>query len=234
VTHFKIGQRVLGYVTLYFKLWFNNSFANFSSHCDGLATAKPSNNGFQLYSTTREIFVSAIPESLPLENAAVLPVSISTAATALFVHLKLPLPSLNPTPTGQRILIWGGSSSVGCSLIQLAIAAGLEVVTTASTANHDLMRSLGASHVFDYHDSDVLEKLSGVLRAGDLVVDAISTEKTQTICGEILGRLGGGTLPVMQPQAGTSPENVKVVFGKICSIMKVYRYTNCPQSFVLI
>jgi NADPH:quinone reductase-like Zn-dependent oxidoreductase len=128
---------------------------------------------------------------------------------------------LNPTPTGQRILIWGGSSSVGCSLIQLAVAAGLEVVTTASTANHDLMKSLGASHVFDYHDSDVSEKLFEVLRDGDLVVDAISTKETQTTCGEILGRLGGGTLPVMQPQAGTFPENVKVVFGKINPIMKV-------------
>lgn len=171
-----------------------------------------------------------------LENAAVLPVSISTAATALFVHLKLPLPSLNPTPTGQRVLIWGGSSSVGCSLIQLAIAAGLEVVTTASTANHDLMRSLGATHVFDHHDSDVSEKLLGVLRNGDLVVDAISTKETQTICGEILGRLGGGTLPVMQPQAGTFPENVKVVFGKHSSIMKVQRFRllTSSQSFVLI
>ncbi|OOQ86903.1 putative alcohol dehydrogenase [Penicillium brasilianum] len=193
VTRFKIGQRVIG-------------------HCDGLGTAKASNMGFQLYSTTREIFVSPIPDSLPLENAAVLPCSISTAATALFVHLKVPLPSLNPKPVGQRILVWGGSSSVGCSMIQLAVAAGLEVVTTASAANHDLMRSLGASHVFDYRDADVSERILEILRTGDLVVDSISTEKTQTQCGEILGRLGGGKLPVMLPPAGKFPENVKVVF----------------------
>lgn len=177
--------------------------------------------GFQLYSTTREIFVSAIPDSMPLEKAAVLPISISTAATALFVDLKLPLPSLNPTPVGKRILVWGGSSSVGCSMIQLSVAAGLEVVTTASSANHDLMRALGASHVFDYNDFDVLEKILGVLRTGDLVVDSISTEDTQTKCGEILGKLGGGTLPVMLPQAGTFPENVNVVFGKFHSIFMV-------------
>lgn len=183
--------------------------------------------GFQLYSTTREIFVSAIPDSLPLENAAVLPVSISTAATALFVELKLPFPSLNPKPLGRRILVWGGSSSVGCSMIQLAVAAGLEVVTTASPANHDLMRSLGASQVFNYHDSDVTDKLLAVLKAGDLVMDAISTENTQTKCGEILGRLGGGTLPVTQPQAGTFPDNVNVVFGKISTIIRVAS-TNQP------
>lgn len=170
--------------------------------------------GFQLYSTTREIFVSAIPDSLPLENASVLPSSISTAATALFVELKLPLPSLDPKPIGKRILVWGGSSSVGCSMTQLAVAAGLEVVTTASAANHDLLRTLGASHVFDYNDPDILENLLSVLNSGDLVVDCISTEDTQTKCGEILGKLGGGTLPVMLPKAGTFPENVKVVFGK--------------------
>ena len=78
-------------------------------------------------------------------------------------------------------------------MIQLAVAAGLEVVTTASAANHDLVRSLGASQVFDYHDSDVTDKLLAVLKTGDLVMDAISTEDTQTKCGEILGRLGGGT-----------------------------------------
>lgn len=170
--------------------------------------------GFQLYATTREIFVSLIPDSLPLKNGAVLPISISTAATALFVEIKLPLPSLDPKPMGKRILIWGGSSSVGCSLVQLALAAGLEVVITASAMNHDLMRALGASHVFDYHDSDVMENLLGVLGAGDFVVDSISTEDTQTKCGEILGKLGGGTHPVMLPRASTFPENVNVVFGK--------------------
>jgi NADPH:quinone reductase-like Zn-dependent oxidoreductase len=62
--------------------------------------------------------VAVIPHSLPLANAAVLPLCYSTAGCALFKHLKLPLPSLDPKPVEKTILLWGGSSSVGCSAIQ--------------------------------------------------------------------------------------------------------------------
>lgn len=163
-----------------------------------------------------EILVSAIPDSMPLENAVVLPLSISTAATALFVTLKAPFPdpSLNSIPTGKKVLIWGGSSSVGCSAIQLAVAAGFDVITTASQGNHDLVRGLGAAHVFDYRDPDVLNHILSLLRPGDLVVDCISSESTQTICADILNRIGGGILPVVLPPIEKSPEGVVPIFGK--------------------
>ena len=99
VTRFKIGQRVLG-------------------ECDNLLTKDVTHAGFQRFATCQEIMVAAIPESVPLANAAVLPLCYSTAACALFKHLKLPLPSLDPKPVEQTILVWGGSSSVGCSAIQ--------------------------------------------------------------------------------------------------------------------
>lgn len=99
VTRFKIGQRVIG-------------------HCDHVVTGNPSHAGFQRFSTCREILVAKIPDTLPLANAAVLPLSISTAATGLFKLLALPFPELDPKPTGKTILIWGGSSSVGASAIQ--------------------------------------------------------------------------------------------------------------------
>lgn len=41
------------------------------SHCDGLITKKATNVGFQRYSTCQEILISAVPDSLPLVNAAV-------------------------------------------------------------------------------------------------------------------------------------------------------------------
>jgi len=88
VTRFKIGQRVIG-------------------HCDHVVTGNPSHAGFQRFSTCREILVAKIPDTLPLANAAVLPLSISTAATGLFKLLALPFPELDPKPTGKTILIWG-------------------------------------------------------------------------------------------------------------------------------
>ncbi|KAJ6144541.1 alcohol dehydrogenase [Penicillium chermesinum] len=87
-SRFKLGQRVIG-------------------HCDGLLTKKPTNNAFQAYSTCREVLMAEVPDSLPLANAAVLPLGFSTAASGLYINLKLPLPSLDPKPTGKKILIWG-------------------------------------------------------------------------------------------------------------------------------
>ncbi|EEB88317.1 hypothetical protein MPER_13912, partial [Moniliophthora perniciosa FA553] len=40
------------------------------------------------------------------------------------------------------ILIWGGATSVGQFAIQLAKTAGLQIVTTASPKNHELLKSL--------------------------------------------------------------------------------------------
>ncbi|PYH78043.1 putative quinone oxidoreductase [Aspergillus uvarum CBS 121591] len=193
VRQFKVGQRVIG-------------------HCDSLLTRKVTNAGFQLYTTVREILVAEIPDSLPLANAAVLPLSVSTAASALYVQLDLPFPSLSPKSTGKRIVIWGGSSSVGSSAIQLAVASGLEVVATASEANHDLVRSLGASQVFDHRNPNVIDQIASILQPGDYVVDCIGSPDTQAKCGELLGRTGGGTLPVMLWPQAELPQNVRAVF----------------------
>jgi NADPH:quinone reductase-like Zn-dependent oxidoreductase len=195
VTRFKIGQRVIG-------------------HCDSLLTRKAANAGFQLYSTCRELLVSAVPDSLPLANAAVLPLSMDTAAAALFQILSLPLPSLSPKPTGMSVLIWGGSSSVGSSAIQLAVAAGLRVITTASESNFEYVRSLGASQVFDHRDPDAADQIKKVLKEGDCVVDCISTSETQETCGKILGTIGGGALPLMLWPQADFPDNVQPCLGK--------------------
>ncbi|KAJ5587305.1 alcohol dehydrogenase [Penicillium hispanicum] len=193
VTRFKLGQRVIG-------------------HCDAYLTQKSDRAGFQLYTVVREILVSAVPSSLPLSQAAVLPLCYSTASSALYVQLDLPLPSLTPKPTGKRILLWGGSSSVGSSAIQLAVASGLEVVTTASSVNHEYVKSLGATHVFDHKDADVIDKIVNVLKPGDYVVDCITNQATQVLCGEVLGKIGGGKLPLMFFPEGQFPENVQTSF----------------------
>lgn len=170
--------------------------------------------GFQLYSTCNENLVSPVPDSLPLANAVVLPVSVDTAATALYVHLELPLPSLAPSAMGKKILLWGGASSVGSSAIQLALASGLEVITTASSANHRYVKSLGASYVFDYRDSSTVDQITRLLKPGDYIFDAISSQETQTTCGEILEKIGGGKLPVVNYPSGTFPDKVTPAMSK--------------------
>jgi NADPH:quinone reductase-like Zn-dependent oxidoreductase len=184
------------------------------SHCDSLISRKAANAGFQLYSTCREILVAEVPDSLPLANAAVLPLSFSTASSGLFYQLGLPLPSLTPQPTGKTILIWGGSSSCGSSAIQLAVAAGLNVATTAGNVNREYVKSLGASQVFDHRDPKVVDEILKTLKPGDVVLDCIGSEETQIACGHILGKIGGGKLPILLWPRVPFPDNVQGVVGR--------------------
>ncbi|KAI9742857.1 MAG: hypothetical protein M1818_003586 [Claussenomyces sp. TS43310] len=196
VTRFKIGQRVIG-------------------HCDSLITHKATNAGYQRFTTCREILVSAVPDSIPLANAAVLPLSISTAAAGLFKILKLPSPSINPIPNGKTILIWGGSSSCGASAIQLAVAAGLTVATTAGVQNRSLVKSLGATYSFDHKEPGVIRDILKVLKTGDVVFDCIGDVSTQEACAEITSKVGGGKLPCVLWPMPNEYENVEVALGTL-------------------
>ncbi|KAH8895441.1 zinc-binding oxidoreductase-like protein CipB [Thozetella sp. PMI_491] len=195
VTRFNIGQRVMG-------------------HCDSLLTNQITHAGFQSYTICREILVAAVPDDLPLANAAVLPLSISTASSALFINQGLSLPSLNPKPTGKTVVLWGGSSSCGSSMIQLAVAAGYKVATTASSANAEYVKNLGATFVFDYKAPDVVSQIVKVFETEEFggIVDCISLDDTQLLCAELLSRLGGGSLSVLRMPIQSAPENVTINF----------------------
>ncbi len=159
VTRFKIGDRILGHAA--------GSAKNRNSSAEG---------AFQQYTVLVENLVAPIPRDIAYEDAVVLPLGLSTAACGLFQkdHLALQYPSAQPKPTGQTILIWGGSTSVGSNAIQLAVAAGYEVITTASPKNFDYVKKLGASQAFDYNSETVVKELikafSGKFCAGALAI----------------------------------------------------------------
>ncbi|KAF5019960.1 hypothetical protein F66182_8019 [Fusarium sp. NRRL 66182] len=146
VTHFKAGDRVLGYAT-------------------SLASKDNANSAFQEYTVIREDCASKIPDNLPFEQAAALPLALATASWALFgdTALGMEYPSLEPRSADKTVLIWGGSSSVGGAAIQLAKAAGYQVITTASAQNHEYVQSLGADHVFEYKTPQVTKDIASLL-----------------------------------------------------------------------
>jgi 2-desacetyl-2-hydroxyethyl bacteriochlorophyllide A dehydrogenase len=86
------------------------------------------------------------PAHLTFEQAAVVPISATTAMQALrdVGHLS----------AGQRVLIIGASGGVGTYAVQIAKALGATVTGVASTAKVDLVRSLGADEVIDYTHED--------------------------------------------------------------------------------
>src|SRR6185312_3822924 len=87
-------------------------------------------------------FYAPIPPSLTFAGAAALPAAVETATRALD---QLGVGA--GAGRGSTLLINGASGSVGSAAVQLALARGVRVIGTASPANHDYLRALGAEPV---------------------------------------------------------------------------------------
>ena len=86
------------------------------------------------------------PATLSYEQAAVVPVSATTAMHGLR--------DVGRVKAGQRVLIIGASGGVGTYAVQIAKAFGAHVTGVCSTAKVDLVRSIGADDVIDYTRDD--------------------------------------------------------------------------------
>jgi NADPH:quinone reductase-like Zn-dependent oxidoreductase len=105
-----------------------------------------SKGSFAEYAVAPEDKLARKPANITFEQAAVLPISGSTALHGLF--------DVGQVTAGQKVLITGASGGVGSYAVQLAKAAGAEVTGVCSTAKLDLVRSLGADQVIDYTAAD--------------------------------------------------------------------------------
>jgi NADPH:quinone reductase-like Zn-dependent oxidoreductase len=104
---------------------------------------------FAEYLVAAEAKVAPTPGSLTSLEAAVMPVSASTALQAVRDH--------GHVSTGQKVLVIGASGGVGTFAVQIAKAFGAEVTGVCSTAKVGLVRSLGADSVVDYTQADIAD-----------------------------------------------------------------------------
>lgn len=122
VTNFRVGDRVL---------------SDLSNHGNG---------GFAEYALAPEGILAHMPDTLPFEQAAALPLAAVTALQGLRDAGRL--------KPGQHVLVHGASGGVGTYAVQLAKRMGAEVTAVCSGRNVPQTRTLGADHVIDYQRED--------------------------------------------------------------------------------
>lgn len=105
---------------------------------------------------------------------------------------------------GETILIQGGAGGVAGFAIQLAKHIGAKVITTASAANHDYVRQLGADQAIDYHTED----FTRVASPCDVVFDTVGGE-VQVRSYDVL-KSGGRLVWIAAAPAGFVPSRQDV------------------------
>ena len=161
----------------------------------GQAVFGRSNKGAYAEYTSVSVETLALkPDALSFDEAATISGGATTAWTALFENAEL--------QPGQRILIHGAAGGVGLFAVQFARWKGAQVIATASSANTEYVRTLGAQTVIDYtstpfeqvaHDVDaVLDTIGGetlqrsmhVIKPGGILVSLLE-QPSQEIAQEL-------------------------------------------------
>lgn len=129
--------------------------------------------GYAQFVVAAESEIARKPDAITFEQAAAVPAAGSTAWTALVETGDL--------KAGQTALIHGGSGGVGHFAIQIAKARGARVIATASTANQDFLRQMGADVAVDY----TKQKFEDVAKDVDLVLDTVGEDTLKRSYGVV-------------------------------------------------
>jgi NADPH:quinone reductase-like Zn-dependent oxidoreductase len=124
---------------------------------------------FAEYAPAKATKLAPRPAGLTAEQAAVVPISATTALQAVRDHGRV--------QAGQTVLVIGASGGVGSFAVQIAKAAGAHVTGVSSTEKVDLVRSLGADDVVDYRTTD----LATLGRRFDVVLDIGGNRRLRTL-----------------------------------------------------
>ncbi|KAF7950817.1 uncharacterized protein EAE97_002369 [Botrytis byssoidea] len=156
---------------------------------------EPEDGTFATYIVVKGDVAFYIPDNISFEEATSLGVGVTTVALGFYKYLSLPLLTfplsmLNPE-SKFSILIYGGSSATGTLAIQFAKLSGLQVFTTSSPRNFELLKSLGADHVLDYHDPNCGAEIRSLTQNKlHHVFDTIATQSSAQICADALSTSG--------------------------------------------
>lgn len=115
-----------------------------------VAICLPRMGTYTTHSCVKPWQIITIPDHLDTIRAAAVPLDYLTAYSLVETHARI--------KKGHRVLIHGGSGSVGSIAIRLAVKIGAKVYGTGSLRNKSLIESLGA-HFLNYSDTNLLEEI---------------------------------------------------------------------------
>lgn len=144
------------------------------------------NGTYAEFVAVNEVEVAFKPKTISHVESASLPLAGITAWEALFTTAQL--------SDNQKVLIHGGSGGVGSLAVQLAKSRGAYVISTTSTKNLALVKSLGADEVIDYKT----HKFEDIVKDADVVFDTIGGE-VQELSWSVLKQNGILVSIVSQP-----------------------------------
>lgn len=130
----------------------------------------------------------AVPNAVPLANAAALPLAGLTAWQAVFEHGKV--------AAGQRVLVNGAGGGIGGFVTQLAKYAGAEVIATAGARSAEVVRRQGADRVIDYTAGPVGASLDGPV---DTLLNLVPLSPPDAAALAPLVRPGGRIVSIATP-----------------------------------
>jgi NADPH:quinone reductase-like Zn-dependent oxidoreductase len=142
--------------------------------------------------------IAAKPKSLSHIEAASVPISALTAWQGLFDRAKL--------LAGDRVLVHGGSGTVGIFAVQLARSRGAHVIVTASEQNLAFVSELGADEVIDYRKERFEDRAGKV----NVVFDTVGGETLQRSWGVL--KKDGRMVTIASDVEGTDDPKLKAAF----------------------
>jgi NADPH:quinone reductase-like Zn-dependent oxidoreductase len=138
----------------------------------------PAGGGFAELALASADRLAPMPGQASFEEAAGLVISAGTAHEGLADRGLL--------QGGETVLITAAAGGVGSAAVQIAAAMGARPLGVASPPNHDYLRSLGASEVFDYHAADWVQRVRAVVPGGvDLLLDGAGGQTRDQAIGAV-------------------------------------------------
>jgi NADPH:quinone reductase-like Zn-dependent oxidoreductase len=143
----------------------------------GSLSPATTHGGLAQYVPIAEHLVAPVPEGLKADDMVCMGVAGMTAYASLQPYIK----------SGDKVFINGGSGGVGVLTVQIAKILGAHVTATCSSANVELVKSLGAATVLDYTKANIITQIKDSGAVFDHIVDnAGSPVNLYRACGPFL------------------------------------------------